>query len=155
MSFLVSIDPGDRGGDTGIVILEYQFNQAAELYVDFTVPGGTENFSYWLEENAASTVEWAHIATVIVEDFEPRLGTPVKSYEPAQIVGICRYLWNATPVTPSGRKTAVPDKVLDRLGLYDFPGDHHGDRREAARHAVRWLKDNNHAPTMQKGWPDE
>ena len=148
MSTILAIDPGDIGGSTGMFLGSYGEHEPLVALRHDVIPGGIEEF-------VSRHPDFDYDADIyLVEDFAPRLGTPVKSYEPAQIVGAVRMLFwpNVVVMSPSFKDTAVSDDVLKRLGLYSTLGNHH-DAREAARHAVRYLKETvHHEPTIREGW---
>jgi hypothetical protein len=149
MTSILSFDPAGKGGDTGIVLLK--FTDITPPVVDFTwaVKKGFTGFVPWLTEH-----EMFNPDVVIVETFIHFKNIKIET-TPILIEGAIRYVWPKAVLSPaSGKDSAVPDEVLKRLGLY-FPGDHHRDRTEAARHAVRWLKNQRHIPTLRAGWPAE
>lgn len=149
MSRILSIDPGGKGGDTGIVLIEYDDTQPATLVDSWAVHDGFDGFcQWWFDYTSGNDL---HVDYHIVETFV-NYGRPGADLSPLLIEGVVRYTYPDAVLSPaSGKNTAVPDAVLRRLGLY-IPGDHHRDRTEAARHAVRWLKSNKHIPTLKAGW---
>lgn len=153
---MLVIDPGGAGkGETGIVYLWLGMDGELppEVLNSWAVPDGLEGFREWATSPAGhfplNTVDF-----VVCETFVNR-NIPGADLTPVLIEGAVRYLRPDTILQPAaGKNTAVPDEVLKRLGLYDLgTGDHHQDRREAARHAVWFLKKNKHLPTLKKGWP--
>ena len=142
---LLSIDPGGKGGDTGIVLLRYYDNEPPELVNSWAVGGGLEGFRDWYLN------EWHGLrfaGTVIVEQFVHFKAIQIET-TPILIEGAVRFLWPNAVLSPaSGKNTAVPDEAMKRLGLY-IAGDHHRDRNEACRHALRWLKNQKHVPTLK------
>ena len=151
MPLIASFDPGDIGGSTGIFLGAYGEHEPLAVSRNDVIPGGIEEF-------VSRHPDFDYDADIyLVEDFAPRLGTPVKSYEPAQIVGAVRMMFcpRVVVMPPAFKNTAVSDDVLKRLGLYTTLGNHH-DAREAARHAVRYLKETvHHEPTIRRGWGDD
>ena len=151
MPLIASFDPGDIGGSTGMFLGSYGEHEPLVALRHEVIPGGIEEF-------VSRYTDFDYYADIyLVEDFAPRLGTPVKSYEPAQIVGAVRMMFcpRVVVMPPAFKNTAVSDDVLKRLGLYSTLGNHH-DAREAARHAVRYLKEVvHHEPTIRKGWGDD
>lgn len=151
---MLVIDPGGAGkGETGIVYLWLGMDGELppEVIDSWAVPGGLEGFREWEEHHYYLH---AGAGTVVCEAFVNR-NIPGADLTPVLIEGAVRYIRPDTVLQPAaGKNTAVPDEVLKRLGLYDLgTGDHHQDRREAARHAVWFLKKNKHLPTLKKGWP--
>lgn len=163
MRTVLSIDPsGVPNGQTGIVLLGYDDETRAFLIGSWAVTGGVNGFRSWLNEFLPSyphrqLTPWngwhdLSVDTVVVEQFIDR---QIRGADrsPLLVEGIVRFLWPDAVLSPaSGYKQAVPDDVLKRLGLW-FTGDHHADRNSAARHAVRWLKNQKHVPTLDSGWP--
>ena len=150
---LLGIDPGGTGkGHTGIVYLWLGEDGRLPPVVleTWAVPGGLEGFREWAEHYYLL----AGANTVVCETFVNR-NIPGVDLTPVLIEGAVRYVRPDTILQPAaGKNTAVPDKVLDRLGLLDIgKSDHHRDRREAARHAIWYLKKVQHMPTLLHGWP--
>lgn len=156
---VLSIDPGSTRSDvstTGIVLLD-----GVRLIDSWAVPDGINGFRGWGADNVYyDTLH--HIAgvgplidgsvtqtdAVVCEQFVDRqvMGA---DRSPLLVEGAVRFLWPGVVLSPpSGKNTAVPDAILKKLGLWDFgTADHHNDRREAARHAIRYLK-NQHEPDV-------
>lgn len=141
MGDYLGIDPGGVGGHTGVVLLD----DSLTLKDSWAVPGELEGFLEWYDRTGVHL----YTGTVICEHFVNR-NIKGADLTPCFIEGAVRALWRNAVLQPaSGKNTAVPDDVLRRLGLYDFPGDHHHDRREAARHVVWYLKARYHKPTLE------
>jgi hypothetical protein len=146
---ILSFDPAGKGGDTGIVLLDYLSTMPPRVRESWAVSGGYNAFCDWLRTQGG--YDEINPDVVIVETFIHFKNIKIET-TPILIEGAIRYVWPNVVLSPaSGKNTAVPDDVLKRLGLY-FPGDHHRDRTEAARHAVRWLKNQRHVPTLRAGW---
>ena len=148
---LLGIDPGGTGkGHTGVVLIGYSDADPAHLVESWAVGGGLEGFLHWARETGLLQQQ----PQVVCETFVNR-NIPGVDLTPVLVEGAVRTLYDDVILQPaSGKNTAVPDDVLKRLGLYDIgTGDHHQDRREAARHVVRYLKNVQHMPTLMNGWP--
>jgi len=146
---ILSFDPAGKGGDTGIVHLRYTDTQPPVVVDSWAVSGGYDEFCVWLRKYGMFLPNH-----VIVETFIHFKDIHIET-TPILIEGAIRYVWPNAILSPaSGKNKAVPDDVLKRLGLY-IGGDHHRDRLEANRHAVRWLKNQRHVPTLRAGWPQE
>lgn len=169
MNTILSIDPsGNPAGHTGVVLLEYDDATPVHALASWAVQGGVEPFREWTNSNVYNhliiTIPWGESGwskaskpadTVICEKFVPR-NIPGADYTPLVMEGVIQWVWPDVIWDPaSGYKQAVSDDALKRLGLYDFGTDHHADRRSAARHAVRWLRNQKHRPTLRAGWPGE
>ena len=150
--WLLSIDPGGKGGDTGIVLLRYRDDEAPALVNSWAVGDGLNGFRDWYLN------VWYGLGiadTVIVEQFVHFKAVQIET-TPVLIEGAVRFIWPNAVLSPaSGKDTAVPDWAMDNLGFSraDFGGDHHADRYQACRHAIRWLKNQGHKPTLEVGWP--
>lgn len=152
---VLAIDPGSSRSEksvTGIV-----FMNGTQLWDSWAVLGGINGFREWYKGSGF----YAHHdtpgicypavhepMTVVCEQFVDR---QVRGADrsPMLVEGAVRFLWpNVVLQSASGYKSAVPDDVLKALNLWTFPGkDHHDDRRAAARHAIRFLK-NRHDPEV-------
>lgn len=146
---VLGIDPGGKGGDTGVVFISYSDTQPATLVDSVAVHDGFDGFcEWWSDFTRRNEIP----DTVVVETFV-NYGRPGADLSPLLIEGVVRYFYPEAVLSPaSGKNKSVPDAVLKRLGVY-MPGDHHRDRTEAARHVVRWLRNQNHIPTLRAGWP--
>lgn len=146
--WVLSIDPGGKGGDTGIVLLGYTPETRPVLVDSWAVKDELRGFRDWYDWfiGEAYGPEYAH--TVIVERFVHFKAVQIET-TPILIEGAVRFIWPNAVLSPaSGKNTAVPDEAMKRLGLY-IAGDHHRDRNEACRHALRWLKNQKHVPTLK------
>lgn len=137
---MLAIDPGVR---TGAALVEVTEDSAPVLLGYWEIPGGLEGFQEW----------WAlrpEYDTLVAEDFDHREGVRGVDHTPERILG---WLSTWTPILqkPAGRKRAVPDDALKRLGLY-LPGERQRNAREAVRHAIVYLKNSGHRPTIRKGF---
>lgn len=152
---VLAIDPGSSKAQvshTGIV-----FMNGTKLMDSWAVPHGIDGFREWYKASGFyvhhDTPGICYPAvhepmTVVCEQFVDR---QVRGADrtPMLVEGAVRFLWpDVVLQSASGYKTAVPDDVLKALDLWKFPGkDHHDDRRAAARHAIRFLK-NRHDPDV-------
>jgi hypothetical protein len=141
MPTILAVDPGKR---TGVAFIEYDNDTAPKLLNSSEVYGGAEGFRLWWQMFAPN------YDTLVAENFISREGVYGVDTEPLRVLG---FLGQFNPVlqTPAGRKKAVPDDALKRLGLY-LPGEKNRNAREAVRHAVWWLKNQGHRPTIRKAF---
>ena len=149
---ILSIDPGGKGGDTGIVLLSYSDDTLPFLVNSWAIGRGLEGFKDWYLD---AWYGYSYATTVIVEQFVHYKAIQIET-TPILIEGAVRFIWGDVVLSPaSGKDTAVPDWAMDNLGFSrtDFGGDHHADRYQACRHAIRWLKNQGHKPTLEVGWP--
>ena len=146
--WLLSIDPGGKGGDTGIVLLRYRDDEAPTLVNSWAIGGGLDGFRDWYL-NAWYGLGIAE--TVIVENFVHFKAIQIET-TPILIEGAVRFIWPNAVLSPaSGKDTQMPDTMMEKLGFSKagFSGDHHSDRWSALKHALRWLKHNRHIPTLK------
>ena len=139
---LLGIDPGVR---TGVALLDVPTDQPPTLIFSDEIYGGLSGFSTWWDTRPDYDV-------LVCEDFILRQGLHGVNLEPVRIIA---FLEPYAPMMqpPAGRKKAVSDETLKRLGLY-LPGEKQRNAREAVRHAVVYLKRIHHVPTLRVGWPD-
>lgn len=152
MKTVLGIDPGGVGGHTGIVLLEYGEDSPATLVGSWAIEGDATPFAEWA---TAFPERLLNIDTLVCEKFVNR-NIPGADLTPLRVEGALEAVWRKDIVwqPASGKNTSVPDEALENLGLmFSGTGDHHHDRREAARHAVWWLMKGRHFPTIRKGWP--
>ena len=144
MASILSIDPGSPQGHTGIVLVGYTPDTRPYVARSFAVAGGFRGFCEWLDGGLYDTPD-----TVIVEQFVHFKAVQLET-TPILIEGVVRFKWRDAILSPvSGKNTAMPDEVMRKLGFVKQSGDHHNDRWEALRHALRWLKNQKHIPTLR------
>lgn len=148
VSHILSIDPGGKGGDTGIVLLGYTPETRPVIVNSWAVPNGLAGFREWYNE------VWYGYSTPSVKIVEQFVHFKAVQLEttPILIEGAVRFLWPDVVLSPaSGKDTQMPDAVMENLGFPKaaFKGDHHADRWSALKHALRWLKNQKHVPTLR------
>lgn len=151
MTRILGIDPGSE--HTGVCLLEateddLTYEQGLEVH------GGPEGVI-------------AHLRLVggiykpdvtVVEGYEVRRGQAGDPHG-LEVIGAVKFWLADNALLPAviqpaaGRKQAVSDEALKRLGLY-FSGKQNRNLKEAVRHAVWWAKKQKHLPTLRKGWPN-
>lgn len=141
MSIILAIDPGET---TGYAVFEYTETDPATLFEYGEIPGGLQVFMEWWQQQSIK------FDVLVAEDFILRGGVKLPNTTALRILG---FLAPYAPVLqpPAGRKKAVSDDVLKRLGMY-LPGKQYRNAREAVRHGVWYLKRQQHLPTLQYGW---
>lgn len=151
---ILAIDPAGEGGDTGIVAVTLPPDKPAYITTSWAVHDGFDGFIEQWVPAYFGNMTTANV--VIVEHFVNYLGKAA-DITPVLIEGVVRYLAQGTEIVlqpSSGKNTAVPDSALARLGWDTFDSrDHHHDRKEAARHALWWIKKQRHLPTLAVAWP--
>lgn len=155
MTTLLSIDPGGKGtGHTGIVRLLYSETEAPLLIESWAVPDGLDGWLAWHGEHVDD--HWTEEPYEVVCEHFVNRNVPGADLTPCFIEGSVRTLYRHAALQPAaGKNTAVPDTAMAALGFSkkEFKGDHHGDRWEALRHAIWFLKQKRHIPTLRAGWP--
>lgn len=152
MPLILGIDPGGTGGHTGAVLLEHTRDNPPELVTSWAVPGDMDSFREWWQYEFSRGLS---TMTVVCEMFVNR-NKPGADLTPMLFEGAVRYLVPDVVLQPAaGKNTAVPDRALVNLGFSKdaFKGDHHGDRWEALRHVIWYIRKQDHVPTLRKGWP--
>jgi hypothetical protein len=143
MTTILAVDPSAEreSSDTGWFLGEFFEDQPVRRLDSGNIHGGFEGFKRWTGP-AADIVVCEHYVVF------NRAGDPT----PLLVEGALRDRYDDVVLQPaSGKNTAVPDRVLKALDLYTTAG-HHQDEREAARHAVWYLKKIKHLPTLRVGW---
>lgn len=153
MTEILAVDPGKR---TGIVLVHFSDDAPAHPVASWDVPGGLEGWADWITEHQESFVHSDFF--IVYERFIPREGTHGVGTDAPEVIGaLCTWAkdWGipAVPQPPAGRMKAVPNKVLDKF--YPFKGKAERNEKEAFRHAIWYLKNAKHIPTITKGWLDE
>lgn len=151
MTLILGIDPGGTGGHTGAVLLHYLYGDPPSLIDSWAIPGDMDSFREWWQSEALGY----GFDTVVCEMFVNR-NKPGADLTPMLFEGAVRYLVPDVVLQPAaGKNTAVDDTAMSNLGFTKsmFKGDHHGDRFEALRHVMWYLKKQRHRPTLLKGWP--
>jgi len=140
---ILSVDPGKR---TGVAQVRAGEGPPELLYHE-EVYGGLDGFKEWW------TNSLPQYDVLLVENYIPRAGVSQKdSGDPQRVIG---WLSQFDPLLrpPAGRKRAVSDDALKRLGMY-LPGEANRNAREAVRWAIVHLKHTLHEPTLRVGWPE-
>lgn len=159
MTHILAVDPGKR---TGIALMHFEDDEAVEVVATWDIQWGVKGFINWLYDTTPTLYEsgvmgLCESSFVVYEDFIPREGKHGVDDDASRVLGAL-LLWSfdnaisAVPQPPAGRLKAVPNEVLDKF--YKFSGNKDRNVKEAARHAVWYLKNAIHMPTIKKGWGD-
>ncbi len=71
--YILSIDPGGKGGDTGIVVVRYSKFTAPEFFLKWAIPGGIDGFRDWKGEHKRIVIDaarWLGIRRYALNGFE-------------------------------------------------------------------------------------
>lgn len=154
MTKIMAVDPGKR---TGVVFVTFNDGTPMEVVDSWDIPGGAQGFLDFLDTHRQPARTPEPVDFAVYERFIPREGVHGVGTDAPEVLGVLLHWANehdllAVPQSPAGRKKAVPDKVLDKF--YQFSGNADRNVKEAARHAVWYLKNAKHLPTIRKGWLD-
>lgn len=148
---LVAIDPGKT---TGICLGSYP--KEDETYdPEFTYQASVEQYFQFLKALTSEDVP----VTVVCEDFILRRGVAMTSDQtsPLYLIGALQYVaFNNRDITlvmqkPSAAKQ-VTDEHLEKLDLLQTPKTRWGHANDALRHAIMYLKNQRHMPTLEVGF---
>jgi hypothetical protein len=146
MALLLSLDPG---GTTGYALLEVEDDQEATLHRTGQIKGSLKGFLdfHW------DVLEDMPITKIICESFTLREGIYGADLSPVYIIGALEALYPTTEIVyqEPKLKPLCDDDRLKKLGLHE-PGKPH--RNDAVRHAVIYLRNNKHIPTLVAGWKE-
>jgi len=146
MPTILGIDPG---GTTGLALIEFEATTEPRMISVQHIPNGLAGFLDW--QLKVERV-WDFI---VCENFTVRPGVHGVDITPAYIIGAIEALEGKhvkiNYQTPS-QKPLCDDAALKRLGVHSTGMGHAND---AARHAIIYLRNVRHIPTLKKGWKDE
>lgn len=160
---MTSIAVFDPGMTTGYVLAEVTQTSGPVILDKQEIPGGLETAAQW-----SAQVGVGGIDVVVSERFRmtPMVRTS-EQVEPLRIEGAI-VAWNPMVIwqypdmmllagghhgSPSRNKTAA-DNVLRSMGLWTLPSEVHNhkdanDINSAMKHLVAYLRNHNHAPTLE------
>lgn len=142
---ILSVDPGGKGGETGVCIGRFGTDTPFELVEGIALPDGPRAFKKWWDLRAF------RYDILLVEDF-----IQWKAYSdptPLRLIGYMEAIFPDAILRPAGKKNIITDDQLKKINAYT-PGGHHRDITEATRHAVAYLcKELKHKPTMEVLFP--
>lgn len=146
MATMLSLDPG---GTTGYSLLKVTGDSQLEIYRSGQIKGGLKGFLdfHW------DVLEDEHIDLIVCESFELREGVYGVDLSPVYIIGALEALYPKTDIIYQApyQKPLCDDMRLKKLGLFE-PGKPH--RNDAVRHAVIYLRNTKHMPTLVAGWKE-
>lgn len=138
-NYVLGMDPG---GTTGIALLRYKEDVLPELVYLHQIEGGMEGFyDYFVG---------SHIGSNLVVASEVWVEHQKKGVDrtPMYIQGVQYGFWHGEGVVyqEPAQKSLVPDEYLKENNLWT-PGKRH--QMDALIHALVYLRNNDHKPTMQ------
>jgi len=143
---VLSLDPG---GTTGYMIGTVDPNSELNIERSGQIKNSLRGFLdfHW------DVLESEDIDLIICEGFELREGVHGADLSPVYIIGALEALYATIPIEYQMPylKPLVDDDRLKKLGLHE-PGKPH--RNDAVRHAVVFLRNTKHTPTLVAGWKE-
>lgn len=144
---ILSLDPG---GTTGVAYGQYSGDSPYELIWHKQIGGGLKGFLDFEWDTMADL----NIDLIVCENFTLREGVYGVDLSPVYIIGALEALYPLTDIMYQAPaiKPLCDDTRLKKMGLYT-PG--RGHAMDAVRHAIIYLRNTKHIPTLRKGWQDE
>ncbi len=146
MALTLSLDPG---GTTGYAIFDYVDDSAIHILREGQIKGGLNGFLdfHW------DVLEDIQFERIICESFTLREGIHGADLSPVSIIGALEALYPTVEIVYQEPKIKplCTDERLKKLRMY-VPGKPH--RNDAVRHAVIYLRNNKHMPTLVAGWKE-
>jgi hypothetical protein len=144
---LLSFDPG---GTTGVAYGEYDDTTGYKLIWHNQIQGSLKGFLdfHW------DQLEPLKIDQIVCESFTLREGVYGADLSPVYIIGALEALYPTTEIIYQAPllKPLCDDTRLKAMDLYT-PG--RGHAMDAVRHAIIYLRNKKHLPTLRKGWQNE
>ena len=143
---VLGIDPG---GTTGIAIVSFAEGVAPVVSHYEQVPDGLNGFIEWHKNN--QHLSWD---IIVCENFTLRQSVKFPDLSPVYIIGALEALeWpNKIIYQSPAQKHLCDDKRLQVMGMHK-PGNGHAN--DAIRHAIIYLRNKRHLPTLMLGWKPE
>lgn len=141
---VLSLDPG---GTTGVAVIEYD-DVSVALLETTQVKGDLRGFLQW--QKTFDTP----IDQIVCESFTLRPGIHGVNLAPTYVIGALEALYQNYDIIyqEPKLKPLCDDERLKRFGFYQTAMQHAND---AVRHAIIYLRNNRHVPTLRMGWKDE
>lgn len=143
---ILSLDPG---GTTGYVIADVTQDTELQIVRSGQIKNSLKGFLdfHW------DVLEDVEIHAIICESFTLREGIYGADLSPVYIIGALEALYPEVEIIyqEPKLKPLCDDDRLKKLGLHE-PGKQH--RNDAVRHAVIYLRNNKHIPTLTAGWKE-
>lgn len=144
---ILSIDPG---GTTGIAIVSFSetIEPVVSLYEE--VPNGLEGFIDWYKENK-DILKWD---IIVCETFTLRQNVKFPDLSPVYIIGALEAFESPNKIIwqSPAQKSLCNDARLKTMRMH-VPGKGHAN--DAIRHAIIYLRNKKHLPTLMLGWKPE
>jgi hypothetical protein len=146
MPTILSFDPG---GTTGVALTAYS-DEDVEVLWHKQITGSLKGFLdfHW------DQLEDLKFDKIVCESFTLREGVYGADLSPVYIIGALEALYPGVEIIyqEPKLKPLCDDTRLKKMGLHT-PG--RGHAMDAVRHAIIYLRNKKHYPTLRKGWLDE
>lgn len=141
MTTLLTLDPG---GTTGWAFGEWRDGEEYSVIEHGMIPNGLAGFlNWWSEDHIALD----YLDVIVSESFQLRGKVVNPDVTPLRVEGALAVLAPRTIYQQPLMKVHASDAILRAYGLW-WPGAGHD--RDAARHALAYLKLQGHMPTIRK-----
>lgn len=142
---LLSLDPG---GTTGYALIDYD-DDYFRIIESGQVAGGLKGFIEW----DSSFFEAIGVERIICESFTLREGIYGADLSPVYIIGALEALYQNEEIIyqEPKLKPLCDDERLKKMGYHERGKPH---RNDALRHAIIYLRNNKHMPTLLAGWKE-
>lgn len=144
---ILAIDPG---GTTGIAFVSFSDSEQPVVLHHEQIPNGLEGFIAWYKNNSGLH-KWD---IIVCENFTLRQSVKFPDLSPVYIIGALEALESPRKIiyqSPS-QKHLCDDNRLKTMGMHK-PGNGHAN--DAIRHAIIYLRNKKHLPTLMLGWKPE
>jgi hypothetical protein len=144
---ILAIDPG---GTTGIAIVSFS-NQTEPVVSHYEeVPDGLKGFIEWYKKSRDS-INWD---IIVCETFTLRQNVKFPDLSPVYIIGALEAFESPNKIEwqSPAQKHLCDDKRLKIMNMHK-PGKGHAN--DAIRHAIIYLRNKKHLPTLMLGWKPE
>lgn len=143
---ILAIDPG---GTTGIAIVSFSDGVAPVVSHYEQIPDGLAGFIEWHKNN--QHLNWD---IIVCENFTLRQNVKFPDLSPVYIIGALEALESPKKIIyqSPAQKHLCDDKRLQIMGMHK-PGKGHAN--DAIRHAIIYLRNKRHMPTLILGWKQE
>lgn len=144
---ILSIDPG---GTTGVAIISFSAKTEPVISYFEEIPGGLHGFMDWYR-GSKKFMSWD---IVVCENFTLRQNVKFPDLSPVYIIGALESLeWpNEIVYQAPAQKSLCNDARLKLMKMHK-PGKGHAN--DAIRHAIIYLRNKKHLPTLMLGWKPE
>lgn len=143
---ILSLDPG---GTTGVAAINYEEDQPPQVVRTWQIANGLKGF---LDFHWDELEDW-DFDEIVCESFTLREGVRGVNLDPVYVIGALEALYPSAVMqihyqSPS-MKSLCDDDRLKKIGFHEKARPHAND---AVRHAIIYLRNKYHTPTLKLGW---